>query len=79
MSGGSYEYAYAVVDRFADALERGRTFDGRETESHNCLARLGFAAHLRKVAAAMRTIEWVDSYDLSHPADIHAISEVTGI
>ena len=78
MSGGSYEYAFRVVEQFAEALEDGRTFEGRSTETPNCLARLGFAAHLRKVAAAMQAIEWVDSSDTSSPDDIHAIHAVTG-
>lgn len=78
MSGGSYEYAFDIVDRFADALESGRTFEGRETGESNCLARLGFAAHLRKVAAAMKAIEWEDSSDCSPPHAVDAISAVTG-
>jgi hypothetical protein len=78
MSGGSYEYAYEKVDRFAEALERGERFDGVTTDAPNCLVRLGFAAHLRKVAAAMKAIEWEDSYDCSPPHAINAIHAVTG-
>lgn len=77
MSGGSYDYAYLIVEHFAERLESGRTIDGRRTDSANCLARLGFAAHLRKVAEAMKAIEWVDSYDASSPEDINAIHAVT--
>lgn len=78
MSGGSYEYAYLAVERFADAIEAGRTYDGFEPECANDHARLGFAAHLRKVAAAMKAIEWVDSGDCSPPHDTDAIAAVTG-
>lgn len=78
MSGGSYAYAFGVVERFAEALENGQTFDGRPTEDPDNLARLGFAVHLRKVAAAMRAIEWEDSYDCSPPHAVKAISAVTG-
>ncbi len=78
VSGGSYEYAFYHVERFADALEEGVTFDPRATECENNLDRLGFAAHLRKVAAAMKAIEWVDSGDCSHPHDTLAIHMVTG-
>jgi hypothetical protein len=79
MSGGSYAYAYDVVERFAEALERGETFmDGCPTGEGSNLARLGFAAHLRKVAAAMKAIEWEDSYDCSPPHALNAIHAVTG-
>ena len=79
MSGGSYEYAYDKVERMAEALERGRTFEGRETEGANDHARLAFAVHLKKVAAAMKAIEWVDSYDSSTPEDTNAIWAVIGV
>lgn len=79
MSGGSYEYAYEKVERFAEALERGKRFDDVDTGEATCLARLGFAAHLRKVAAAMKAIEWEDSYDCSPPHAINAIHAVTGV
>lgn len=79
MSGGSYGYAYDVVERFAEALEKGvRMDDGRDTGEANCLARRGFAAHLRKVAAAMQAIEWEDSADCSPPHAVEAIWQVTG-
>lgn len=78
MSGGSYEYAYERVERFAEALEQGVNFDGEPTSEATCLVRLGFAAHLRKVAVAMKAIEWEDSYDCSPPHAINAISAVTG-
>jgi hypothetical protein len=82
MSGGSYDYAYRHVEAFADALEDGVTCPDcgptRPTGCENNLDRLGFAAHLRKVAAAMKAIEWVDSGDCSHPHDTNAIHAVTG-
>jgi hypothetical protein len=78
MSGGSYEYAYAVVERFAEALEKGVNFEGRHMEDANDLARLGFAKHLWKVAAAMQAIEWEDSGDCSPPHARDAIWAVTG-
>lgn len=76
MSGGSYEYAYDIVERFADALETGRTFEGRETEDAQCRHRHAFALHLRKVAEAMKAIEWEDSYDSSPPTAENAIKKV---
>lgn len=83
MSGGSYNYAFQHVERFADALEAGTTCpdydDGRPTGCENNHDRIGFAAHLRKVAAAMKAIEWVDSGDSSHPEDTLAIHAVTGV
>lgn len=82
MSGGSYNYAYGIVERFADALDAGMTFPdvhgARPTGCENNHDRIGFAAHLRKVAAAMKAIEWVDSGDCSHPHDTEAIHAVTG-
>lgn len=78
MSGGSYGYAYDVVERFAEALERGETIEGVKTGEADCLVRLGFAAHLRKVAAAMKAIEWEDSNDCSPPHAVNAIHAVTG-
>lgn len=83
MSGGSYAFAFRVVERFADALEEGTTLpdytDARPTGCENNHDRIGFAVHLRKVAAAMKTIEWVDSGDSSHPVDTEAIWAVTGV
>ena len=78
MSGGSYNYAYDVVERFADALENGVTFDGRISDDPNSHPRLGFAAHLRKVAAAMKAIEWEDSGDCDPPHAVQTIWQVTG-
>ena len=54
MSGGSYDYAYGRVQDMADALRFRSPFDAK---------RMAFAAHLDKVAKAMRDIEWNDSGD----------------
>lgn len=75
MSGGSYDYAFGRVDEFAELLESGTTWTGRKVVDPHP-SRLEFAKHLRKVAAAMEAIEWVDSYDRSPPADSDAIAAV---
>ncbi len=51
MSGGSMDYAYRQVE---EAMER---FDQRTPE------RRAFADHLKRVAEALKAIEWVDSGD----------------
>jgi hypothetical protein len=79
MSGGRYGYAYLVMERMAESLESGVDFDGRETEEKDSVVRLGFAVHLRKVAAAMQAIEWEDSGDCSPPHAAEAIWNVTGV
>jgi hypothetical protein len=79
MSGGAYEYAYLRVVEFADALDDNRTLDGYQLARPNGLDRLAFAAHLRKVADAMKAIEWVDSGDCESPHDVEAIHAVTGV
>lgn len=78
MSGGAYDCAFETVERFAEALETNTRFDGHKLYEPNGTERLGFAAHLRKVAAAMKAIEWVDSCDSSPPEDTNAIWAVTG-
>lgn len=82
MSGGSYSHAYRIVEQFAEALDDGLTMpdysDPSPTGYENNHDRLGFAVHLRKVAAAMKAIEWVDSGDASPPHDTEAISAATG-
>lgn len=82
MSGGSYAYTYEKVERFADALDAGKCLpdhtDASPTRCENHALRKQFAAHLRKVAAAMKAIEWVDSGDSSHPHDTAAIWDVIG-
>lgn len=78
MSGGAYDYAFEKVLYFAEALENSERLDGQALPQPNGHDRIGFAAHLRKVAAAMRAIEWVDSGDSSPPEDALAIHAVTG-
>lgn len=78
MSGGSYQYAYREVERFADALEARETYDRSwlDVSDETIKKRLAFAAHLRMVAAAMQAIEWVESGDCSEPHDADAIDAV---
>ena len=82
MSGGSYYYAFDAVERFAEALENRRTLDGGRETTFDMVgvdeARQRFAAHLHKVAAAMRAIEWVESCDSDSPDDVDAIEAVIG-
>lgn len=58
MSGGSYDYAFCKVEDMASSM----------CKAENCSSlRKAFAKHLRLVATAMKTIEWVDSGDCSEP------------
>jgi hypothetical protein len=62
VSGGSYDYAYRRVLDFADDIDidtAGDYEDGRSSPAQ----RAAFREHLRKVAAAMKAIEWNDSGD----------------
>ena len=72
MSGGAYNYAYQTVLMFAEALRNGVDSDGddvvimldnAEKRKAALELRQQFAAHLDKVAEAMRAIEWTDSGD----------------
>lgn len=65
MSGGSYDYAYAKVDEFANevALTENLARPGCRSGLIRPDLRLRFIDHLRKVALAMRAIEWNDSGD----------------
>lgn len=67
MSGGSYDYAYFKVQETASEMRR------RHPDSS---LHLGFAAHLDKVAEAMRAVEWVDSFDSAPGDDVAAIRAV---
>jgi hypothetical protein len=60
MSGGSYNYAYARVEEFAANLN---THSAGIPDYVNLPLRKLFRTHLRKVADAMRAIEWNDSGD----------------
>jgi hypothetical protein len=55
MSGGSYDYAFYRVDDMADAMESRPMTPIRKA----------FITHLRKVAGAMKAVEWADSSDTS--------------
>lgn len=75
MKGGAYDHAHGRVDEFATLLMQGVTWTGVRV-GHPHPARLEFAAHLRKVAAAMDAIELVDSFDACSPHDLAAIETV---
>lgn len=80
MSGGSYEYAYQKVMRFADALRSGEDFcgDRRKIPEKNRTLRKLLAHHLDAVAEAMRAIEWTDSGDSGYEDEEAAIRAVIG-
>jgi len=63
MSGGSYDYAFIKFDETADQLSRRAQTPLRKA----------FVKHLRKVAQAMRDIEWVDSGDLAEGEETDSI------
>lgn len=67
MSGGSYDYAYARIEALADQI----TEAAEDSE-----LRLRFADHLRLVAKAARSIEWVDSGDYALGGEIEDIEKV---
>lgn len=60
MSGGSYDYAYARLDDFAEAM---RGTGGCGDDAAPPALREAFREHLKLVARAMRAIEWNDSHD----------------
>lgn len=62
MSGGSYDYLYSKIEDAAHSVTR-----------RNTPLRKAFAAHLIKVADAMRAVEWVDSCDSSPGTEDAAI------
>lgn len=59
MSGGSYDYAYQRVADVADEIRLTSCC----SEYVSVKLRQAFKAHLKKVAAAMKAIEWNDSCD----------------
>jgi len=65
MSGGSWDYLCHNVEDAAGRLKR-----------ESCPSRRAFGEHLETVAFALHEIEWVDSCDKSHPADVDAIRAV---
>lgn len=80
MSGGSYEYAYQKVQRFAEAMRSGEDFDGdkREVPAKNRTLRKMLAHHLDAVAEAMKAVEWTDSGDSGYEDEEAAIRAVIG-
>lgn len=66
MSGGSWQYLYDKIDDAADRLITGKRVPER----------IAFGHHMKKVAAAMHDIEWVDSCDYGCGAEIKAIDAV---
>lgn len=66
MSGGSYDYAYARVNDFADEL-------ARRAKTPECRA---FHLHLRLVADAMKAVEWEDSGDTGPEETAAALAKV---
>lgn len=61
MSGGSYNYAFSHIDDLASSI-RDHGGCGPDYAASPTLRR-AFKAHLEKVAAACRAIEWNDSGD----------------
>lgn len=66
MSGGSLDYAYQRVRDLADAIERHA-----DRPEHRA-----FAAHLHKVAAAAKALEWVWSGDCGPGDEIELIRAI---
>jgi hypothetical protein len=66
MSGGSYGYAYTVMNEMADSIEH-KDSDGR---------RKAFSELLHLVAKACHAIEWVDSCDYAKGDEYKAIDAV---
>lgn len=71
MSGGSYDYFYQRVDDVADQIRedagcRNMGTDRSENYGASAPLRRAFKDHLRKVAKALRAIEWNDSGDGDH-------------
>jgi len=73
MSGGSYDYAYLKVERVAEEIDLDGGFGCCATP----LVRQAFKNHLRKVAAALKAIEWNDSGD-GDDDEVDLINECLG-
>ena len=67
MSGGAYDYTYALVDEMANKIVR---------ENYESNRRRLFADLMRLMAEAMKVIEWVDSDDSSEEDANIAIDKV---
>jgi hypothetical protein len=78
VSGGSWDYAYGRINDIVDALRNQTTTGGRKLElnDHQIEQRQKLSDLMEKVSAALRAIEWVDSFDSSYPRDTKAVEEV---
>lgn len=88
MSGGAYNYAYAKVQEFAEALRAGQDYDGvlkpdqenlPDEKADAVRLREKFSAHLLLVAEAMKAIEWTDSGDSGLEDEREAIEKCLGV
>ena len=64
MAGGSWGYLYYDIDDAADTLIRDKD-----------PLRKAFGKKMKKMAAAMHDIEWVDSGDYVHGEEMEAIKK----
>ena len=69
MSGGGYDYAFSHVRNFMCEMICRDLTPVRKT----------FAAHLVKVAAAMKAIEWADDGDITQAEAEKAIKDCLGL
>jgi len=67
MSGGSWDYFYSKLEDVAQQLILS-----------NCEYRRAMGLKLLLAADAMHDIEWVDSADMTYPAEIPAIRKFLG-
>ena len=67
MSGGSWDYVYRHIQDAADRLQ-----------NEKCPYRRALGKRLSLMAKALHDIEWVDSYDMSHPDEMPAIHAALG-
>jgi hypothetical protein len=67
MSGGSWDYVSDKVDEAAGRLLK-----------ESCPYRRALGRRLKLMAEALHEIEWVDSSDTSHPAEVPSIRAALG-
>ena len=67
MSGGSWDYVSGPIDGAADKLLKQK-----------CPYRKALGRLLKPIAEALHDIEWVDSYNKSHPDEMPAIKRALG-
>jgi hypothetical protein len=78
MSGGAWEYFYLKLHDVANALLYNHNLDSDsslELTDQQIAARNQLGNYLRNLADVMHTVEWVDSGDMSPPADVDAIDK----